>query len=431
MSARLDKSEVKSRIHPSEIYMMADDLAGACDTGIEFLDPVGCVTVVIDSDLAEVKKNKFEGLVVWNTESRSLAEYEAYGKVRRACEIAGANKKRILLKKTDSAFRGHFGREISAVMDALGLELCCLAPAIPDFGRVTRNGIQYLDGLPIAESFYSSDPKQPVTQSRIDEIVSRGNTRTTGLLELETLRSPESQEHIGLLIASGVQVIVVDSESQADLEAAVELFLKRSGPLFFVGGQGLGNALAKYCIPSARSETWTRVPDGAIVIACGTLHPRAREQLTRFSRNHGIEPVLIDIDDDSKFTAIEKAAGKAAIRLLDQIESHGLGCLASPGSPVGDPCRVEEALSLAMGKVYESADLSGLILTGGTTAYSICRRIGVKHIQLRQRIGWGVVLTQAPDLSGMAIAVKGGSLGDVDAIQKIVGTVRSRIAKKF
>jgi hypothetical protein len=153
--------------------------------------------------------------------------------------------------------------------------------------------------------------------------------------------------------------------------------------------------------------------------------------LTRFSRNHGIEPVLIDIDDDSKFTAIEKAAGKAAIRLLDQIESHGLGCLASPGSPVGDPCRVEEALSLAMGKVYESADLSGLILTGGTTAYSICRRIGVKHIQLRQRIGWGVVLTQAPDLSGMAIAVKGGSLGDVDAIQKIVGTVRSRIAKKF
>jgi uncharacterized protein YgbK (DUF1537 family) len=406
--------------------MIADDLAGACDTGIEFLDSVGCVTVVIDSDMAEVKENKVEGLVVWNTESRGLAEHEAYRKVRRACEIAGANEKRILLKKTDSAFRGHFGREISAVMDALGLELCCVAPAIPDFGRVTRNGIQYLDEQPIAESFYSKDPKQPVTKSRVDEIVAIGNSRPTGLLDLETLRSPENQEHLGRFIASGIQVIVADSESQGDLEAAVELFLKRPGPLFFVGGQGLGNALAQYCLPSAGSETWTQVPDGAVVIVCGTLHPRAAEQMAVFSHIHGIEPVIIDVDDRSNSAAIEAAAAKATFFLIDQIESHGLGFLASPRSPVGDPCLVEEALSLTVGKVYESADLSGLILTGGTTAYSVCRRIGAKHLQLRQRISWGVVLTQAPDLSGMAIAVKGGSLGDVDAIQKIVDTVRFR-----
>jgi uncharacterized protein YgbK (DUF1537 family) len=58
------------------------------------------------------------------------------------------------------------------------------------------------------------------------------------------------------------------------------------------------------------------------------------------------------------------------------------------------------------------------------SVYEVCRRIGVKSLQLRQRISWGVVLTQAPDLSGMAIAVKGGSLGDVDAIKKVVDTVR-------
>ena len=412
--------------------MIADDLAGACDTGVEFLDAAGCVTVVVDSDMAEVQKHKFEGLVVWNTESRSLSEQRAYRKVHRACELAGANTKRILLKKTDSAFRGHFGREISAVMDALDLQLCCVAPAIPDFGRVTRNGIQYLDGLPIAESFYSRDPKQPVTQSRVDEIVAQGNTRPAGLLDLETLRSPENQEQIERFVASGIQIIVVDSESQEDLEAAVELFLQQPGPLFFVGGQGIGNALAKYCLPGARIENWTGVPDGAVVIVCGTLHPRAREQLTLFSHTHGIEPVVMDVDDRSKLAAaIEAAAAKATTRLMDQIESHGLAFLASPRGPVGDPCLVEEALSLTVGKVYESTDISGLILTGGTTAYSVCRRIGAKRLQLRQRIGWGVVLAQAPDLSGMAIAVKGGSLGDADAIQKIVDTVRSRIAKEI
>jgi uncharacterized protein YgbK (DUF1537 family) len=425
MSSTPDTSEVKPRIYPSEISMIADDLAGACDTGIEFLDSVGCVTVVVDSDTPEMKKKQFGGLTVWNTESRSLTEHDAYSKVRRACEIEAVKAKRILLKKTDSAFRGHFGREISAVMDTLHVELCCVAPAIPDFGRVTRNGIQYLNGLPIAESFYSKDPRQPVAESRVAEILAIGNKRPTGLLELETLRSDQNQEQIERLIASGVQIIVADSESQGDLERAVELFLKRPGRLFFVGGQGIGNALAKYCLPCAEMEAWTKVPAGAVVIVCGTLYPRAREQLKLFSHTYGIEPVFIGVDDRSNSAAVKAAAENAASSLIAQIESHGLGFLTSPESPVRDPRLVEEGLSLAVGKVYEKADLSGLILTGGTTAYEVCRRIGVKCLQLRQRISWGVVLAQTSDLSGMAVAVKGGSLGDVHAIKKVVDALRS------
>ena len=123
MSSTPDTSEVKSQISPSEIFIIADDLAGACDTGIEFLDLVGSVTVVVDSDIPEMKKNQFKGLVVWNTESRGLSAHDAHSKVRRTCELAGAKEKRILLKKTDSAFRGHFGREISTVMDALQIEI--------------------------------------------------------------------------------------------------------------------------------------------------------------------------------------------------------------------------------------------------------------------------------------------------------------------
>ena len=54
MSSTLDTPEVKPRIKPSEISMIADDLAGSCDTGIEFLNSVGCVAVVIDSDIRKL-----------------------------------------------------------------------------------------------------------------------------------------------------------------------------------------------------------------------------------------------------------------------------------------------------------------------------------------------------------------------------------------
>ena len=143
------------------------------------------------------------------------------------------------------------------------------------------------------------------------------------------------------------------------------------------------------------------------------------------SHTHGIEPVLIDIDCRSDLAAIEAEAEKATSSLMDQIESCGLCLLASPENLVHDPCLVEEALSLTVRKIYENADLSGLILTGGTTAYTVCRSIGVKRLQLRQRTGLGMILTQTPDLSGMAIGVKGGSLGDVNTINNAVDAVRS------
>jgi uncharacterized protein YgbK (DUF1537 family) len=309
----------------------------------------------------------------------------------------------------------------------LHLELCCVAPAIPEFGRVTRNGVQYLNGRPIAESFYSRDPKQPVSESRVAEIVAREAGRPTGSLVLPSLRSHENQEYLARLIASGVQIVVADSETRGDLERVVDLFLKLPGQVFFVGGQGIGDALANFCVLRAGKENWGTVPGGAIVIVCGTLHPNARDQLMLFSRNHDMEPVFVDVDEFSDSAAIGAAAEKAAEGLIAQIKRRGLGFLASPPNPAQDPRLVEETLSSAVRKVHEEANLAGLILTGGTTAYEVCRRIGVKRLHLRQRISWGVVLAQAPDLGGMAIAVKGGSLGDVNAIEKVVDTVRSLV----
>ena len=157
MVEKNDPSKNDFRISPYEVSMIADDLAGACDTGFEFLDLVEQVTVVVDIDSLDAGADPAEGLTVYNTESRAIPTEEAYQKTRRASGFAGKGGQRVLMKKTDSAFRGHFGREIAAVMDELDIRLCCLAPAIPDFGRVTRDGVQYLDGLPIADSFYSQD----------------------------------------------------------------------------------------------------------------------------------------------------------------------------------------------------------------------------------------------------------------------------------
>jgi D-threonate/D-erythronate kinase len=422
MAEKDEQSKNDHRISPHDISMIADDLAGACDTGFEFLDLVEQVTVVVDVDSLDKGADPSEGLTVYNTESRAIPIEAAYQKTRRASGLAGKGDRRFLIKKTDSAFRGHFGREIAAVMDELAIRLCCLAPAIPDFGRVTRNGIQYLDSLPIADSFYSQDPKNPVTESRVAAHAAVGNDRPVGLLDLKTLRGKQGKQKLAALITSGCQIVVTDSENRHDLEYAVNLFTNRPERVLFVGGQGLGNALATCCTPSAKREGWTKVPDGPALIVCGTLHPKSREQIAFLSRSHGLAPVLIHIDDSR---ADDRVAEAAALRLTTQMAGSGLGLLSTPENALFDPGRVEHVLAMTVQAVCDRIRLGGLLLTGGTTGYEACRRIGIRRLRLREKITWGAVMAQAPDMDGMAVLIKGGSLGEPEVMNQFVEIVRS------
>ena len=93
--------------------VIADDLAGACDTGVEFLPVYGAPIVLVDSD-GQARPDGGKQLVVWNTESRALTPADAVAKARRAaCRAAGPGM-RVVLKKTDSAFRGNFAGELRA-----------------------------------------------------------------------------------------------------------------------------------------------------------------------------------------------------------------------------------------------------------------------------------------------------------------------------
>jgi uncharacterized protein YgbK (DUF1537 family) len=425
MTSKRNRFDGSTRFLSSELAMLADDLAGACDTGIEFLPTVGRVTVILDSDGPRVDCGSRDGLWVWNTESRSLSPTAAYCKVRRACRRAVHPGTRVVVKKTDSAFRGPFGREIAAVMDELQLPLCSVVPAIPAFGRVTRHGVQYIDGVPIAESFYRHDPKHPVTESQVARIVAADVSRRIGVFTLDMLRSPEAPQHLERLLVAGVQILVVDGESQADIERSVTLLLQRPGRLLFIGGQGLGNALATHCLPTAAQDAWTPIPQGGIVAVCGTLHPQTRQQIQFAARQYSVDPAVLQVDADGQLLGREADAEDAAIRVLRQLDRCGVAFLASPEVPVADPSRVEATLAQAIEKLHGRARLSALILTGGATAYTVCSRLGITQLELRQRIRSGVVLTQVPELSGLAIGMKGGSLGDVDAISTMIDAIQA------
>jgi uncharacterized protein YgbK (DUF1537 family) len=96
-----------------ECILIADDVTGACDTGVQFarhglssevwLDPTH-----VPSTLAQV--------VALNTDSRCDDVTAAKAKIQQIAGLYSDIKPGIILKKIDSTLRGNVGQEIAATM---------------------------------------------------------------------------------------------------------------------------------------------------------------------------------------------------------------------------------------------------------------------------------------------------------------------------
>ena len=83
--------------------MIADDLSGACDTGVEFLNLTGKDDIIVDADDMPAS-GMTRGLAVLNTESRCLSAEQARRKVGRAATWAAALGAGVLFKKRCPTF---------------------------------------------------------------------------------------------------------------------------------------------------------------------------------------------------------------------------------------------------------------------------------------------------------------------------------------
>ena len=96
-----------------------------------------------------------------NTASRNLGQREAVRIVTRATEFLSSLSLRLIYKKMDSQLRGRPGLEIETLRKGLDLACAFVAPAYPEQGRITRDAVHLVHGIPVAEGEAGKDPCDP------------------------------------------------------------------------------------------------------------------------------------------------------------------------------------------------------------------------------------------------------------------------------
>jgi uncharacterized protein YgbK (DUF1537 family) len=351
-----------------------------------------------------------------------LSPEGAYGRVFRAASRVGSSGHGVIFKKVDSALRGNFGREIAAMMDAANVKVAFILPAIPDAGRQTIGGIQHIDGVPIAETFYAKDAECPVCESSVLRRAEAGSGRKAGSIPLADVRAGRIAETAAKLQQAGCQLIVVDAETADDLHRAVAALAGQPHYRLFVGCQGLAKALASHFHSSEGNHRARDPLPGPMLCVWGTLHPQSRRQLQTAAERGNIVRFEVNASEIAEEEQAERSLEKVVEGCGGSLKKgkHAAICLRCQSEDFA-PELWEPALrflSEFSRRVMEQAPVSTLFLTGGETAYAVCQALGIHTLKLHARIAPLVVTSKVVGgpCDGMFIVTKGGSIGPDDLL---------------
>lgn len=374
----------------NRLFMTADDLTGALDSGVQFakhnLSPL-VVQLPWDGNVPD----NCDAVIVC-TDSRHIPARNAREIVKNLFRTARETGKfTCFFKKLDSTLRGNVGAEIAGLLEGLGAENVQLLNAFPAAGRTTKNGCQFVNGVPLAETSFAKDPFNPISISDIAGIIS-------------------SQADIA------DKVVIHDAETDADIDR-IAAGLASSGKLTAVSGcAGLADGIARMW---HREKTEKTVLTGNPVILVGSLNPAADAQLAHAEKmGYTVRELpACFIDGDSP----EKAAELFEISRSETLIIR----TPRPDGPVSNEDGAN--MASAMGRLFRALIAAGhtapTLVIGGDTL-SACIK-GTSLQPLGEPIP-GTVIFRAAGTDRLLLSRAGG-FGAEDAITKIIQLMKEGI----
>ena len=377
-----DKKDAVTKKGKEKILIVADDFTGANDTGVQFTrQKIGSVVVTEPGDIASAVK-EYDAIIV-DTESRCDSKTDAYKKSFRTGKISGIHNFKYVYKKIDSTMRGNIGAEISGLMDSMDFSHAVIAPALPVYGRTTRNGYVYVNGILLEKTETANDPKTPVSDSFIPSIISQQTNRKTVVIRYEDVTKGEEfiREKIKDEFRNGAQVVVVDAIEHKDLEILASAVTGLDDRILLAGSTGFARHLAEQLISRRKKSS-------NIVIA-GSISQVTIDQLNHTIKNRKVS--VIDVDTDKLLSGDQKQEKARILGAVKETSEKGEDIVIrsaatkdvvtksfEAGKSKGiDSFKVSEIIATFLGGITRSiligAEVNGLVITGGDIAIKTAR----------------------------------------------------------
>jgi uncharacterized protein YgbK (DUF1537 family) len=383
------------------VGIIADDLTGAADTGVQ-LARAGYRTAVAFRNAPIPPADNLDAVAL-DTDSRAMpASFAAKRVMEAGLTVREAS---IVYKKLDSTLRGPIAAELAAALGASGRDRAVVAPAFPAAGRTTVNGVQRVRGVPVHETEAKNDPRTPVREGHVPTLLADAFPSVVSL-STEDLADPATVRRA----LEEARCVVADAARDEDLEALVRAVPDPSGVLW-AGSAGLAVALGQV-YPGPHAGTTHPARARRVLVVVGSLSGVARGQL-RSLEEHGCAAVPVSGADREALGKLREALSKGACAALHSAEDR-------ISSGAGD---VVEMLAGVVGALSEENLFDALVLTGGDTAVGVARRLGAVGVRLEGEVEPGIPVGILIGPKPYRVVTKAGAFGEPGTLVRAVETL--------
>ncbi|TQM61772.1 four-carbon acid sugar kinase family protein [Humibacillus xanthopallidus] len=397
-----------------EIGVIADDLTGSAECAAHALLRVSRSSILLtapevptqdpghpaDNTAASDRAGMLRVLTV-DTHSRGVAPSAAAARASAAADVVADAP--VVVKKVDSLLRGNVAVEIAAVAAQLG-RAPVVAVSNPALGRVVRDGVLHVGGIPLHETELWHVEPTPAPRS-VPE----------AMIPLRTVLVPQRTVDAGVAavadvlrdIASSGAVAVCDAATDADLVTIHAAATGGRRAALLVGSGAMADTAVRALAPEPDAAPTPLPRLRSLLMVLGTRASAVAPQLEHL----GAEAAHIELVGPTRLLA---DPGALAAR-LSQLPARGLVAVAldpSAATETGDVSRLVHALADALAPLVVRYD--GVFLTGGETARAVLDRLGVGSLSVLAELERGTVVSRTD--GGHVVVTRPGSFGAPDSL---------------
>lgn len=435
---------------PVRLGVIADDLTGANDTGVQFARQGARTIVPLDwHDLTSLGRRA--DVLVLCTNSRGLPAGAAAQRAKLAAQALRKARVAAIYKKIDSTFRGNIGAELDAILDIYPVRITLLTPSFPPARRAVIDGTLIVNGTPVHRTSIGRDPIAPVRQSHLPTLLHAQSRRSIHHLPLEILRArrPRAARMVRTWQPTDGAVVVADAATAADLRRLARLIAEEGLLGVAAGSAGLAAALSA-TLPWGRRPIRRLSPvQHPVLLVVGSPNPTSLAQVADFERRRAASTIRGEIREvlagPERFRREEeRLLGKASAEILagrDTVitlaqtsdsrrayrrrrpSAGSKQCL--PLSPNAS-ATLSEFLGRSARDLTRRTRVGALILCGGDIAVATCRALRADGIilggEVQAGVPWGrLVGGEHPNLP---VVTKAGGFGTPDVFRAAIRFLR-------
>lgn len=418
------------------MVVIADDLTGANDTGVQFARRGMQVEVLLEGTSFDSIE---ADVVVIDTNSRAATPEEAYQRVQQAAKQAKGNGFQHFYKKLDSTLRGNVGVEVKAILDLAIHDFAFIMPAFPQTGRTTVGGNHLLNGFPLAATEIARDPKCPVYESCLPELL----VQQMGLpvVHIGVNELLDGAEAVQKVIQDGIEaeckVFSCDAWLDEHFLLAAQAASALSDQVLWVGSAGLAD-----CLPQLFGWEELQERQEPTLVIAGSVSSVTRGQVAALLKS-GYELIEIEVADYLPWEEVKaypllqeiiaKLKHGQKIVIASGYQADAVERAKAVGATLGiTSVQVSEIIAHILGwfgsNILLHQEVTGVILTGGDTAVAVCRALGVTGIQIIEEVAPAIPLGAMTISNGKRVKVitKAGAFGSPDALVKASKKLQQR-----